>query len=105
MAPCLRGERFCFPFEQKEKRPCVFRGVISVSDPGVPNWLDPVGNSKGLICLRVLRPDRDPIVVLRKVKRADLRKHLPPTTPMVAPQERSEQLRRRMLATERRFRQ
>jgi hypothetical protein len=34
----------------------VFRAVISLKDPGVPNWLDPVGNSKGLICARILRP-------------------------------------------------
>jgi hypothetical protein len=83
----------------------VMRAVISVTDPGVPNWLDPVGNSKGLICARVLRPKTVPEVSLRKVKLAELREHLHPDTPHVSPEQRSESLRRRMLATARRFRE
>jgi hypothetical protein len=83
----------------------VFRAVISVTDPGVPNWLDPVGNSKGLICLRVLRPDSPPEVSCRKVKLAEIREHLHPETPVVTRMERSEALHRRMLATARRFRE
>jgi hypothetical protein len=82
-----------------------YRVVICVQDPGVPNWLDPVGNHKGLICARVLRPSSPPKVALEKVKLADLRSHLHPSTPVVTAAVRSESLRARMLATARRFRE
>ena len=45
----------------------VFRGVIAVNDPGVPNWLDPVGHGNGLICARVLYPKSTPEVTIRTV--------------------------------------
>ncbi|MET0659986.1 MAG: DUF1214 domain-containing protein [Steroidobacteraceae bacterium] len=83
----------------------VFRAVISVTDPGVPNWLDPVGNSKGLICARILRPEQPPQVSLKKVKLAQLREHLPADTPKITTAQRSASLRDRMLATARRFRE
>ena len=83
----------------------VFRAVISVSDPGVANWLDPVGNARGLICARVLSPKSAPEVRLRKVKLTDLRRHLPPETDFISPSQRSESLRARMLATARRYRE
>jgi hypothetical protein len=83
----------------------VFRAVISVSDPCVPNWLDPVGNQKGLICARVLRPKSPPKVTLKKVKLAELSRHVHPTTQVMTSAQRSESLRARMLATARRFRE
>ena len=83
----------------------VFRAVIAVRDPGVPNWLDPVGNHKGLICARVLRPNAAPAVSLRVVNIAELRKHMHSSTPLVSAAERSQALRARMLATLRRFRE
>jgi hypothetical protein len=83
----------------------IYRIVISVRDPGVPNWLDPVGNSKGLICARVLKPKSPPQVALKKVKLADLRRHLHPQTPVTTPLDRSAALRSRMLGTVRRFRE
>jgi hypothetical protein len=76
-----------------------------MNDPGVPNWLDPVGDSKGLICARVLRPLTAPAVRLRKVRTGDLRQHLHPQTAVMTPAERSRSLRSRMLATVRRFRE
>lgn len=83
----------------------VFRGVISVSDPGVPNWLDPVGHLNGTICGRVLYPTEAPTTTLRVVKLAELRKALHPQTPTVTPAQRSESLRRRMLSVRRRNRE
>jgi Protein of unknown function (DUF1214) len=83
----------------------VFRAVISLSDPGVPNWLDPVGNARGLICARVLRAKTAPKVALRKVKLSELRRELPTQTEHVTPIQRSELLRARMLATARRYRE
>jgi hypothetical protein len=83
----------------------VFRGVISVSDPGVPNWLDPVGHRNGLICARVLYPSATPEVTIRTVPLARLRQALHPGTPEVDGATRSESLRRRMLAVRHRFRE
>ncbi len=83
----------------------VFRAVISIDDPGVPNWLDPVGHRNGTICGRVLHPSTPPVTTLKVVKLADLRKHLHDSTPTVSAAARSESLRRRMLAVRRRFRE
>lgn len=83
----------------------VFRAVISVDDPGIDNWLDPVGNYRSLICARVLKPATAPTVTMRKVKLADLRAALPDGTVFLDPQQRHEQLRRRALGTYRRFRE
>lgn len=83
----------------------LYRIVISVADPGVPNWLDPVGNAKGLICARVLKPASRPEVALKKVRLAQLRNHLHPDTPAISPLDRSASLRSRMLGTVRRFRE
>jgi len=52
----------------------LYRIVISVADPGVPNWLDPVGNAKGLICARCSNRVA-PEVALKKVRLAQLRNH------------------------------
>lgn len=83
----------------------VFRAVIAAADPGVPNWLDPVGNSKGLICARILRPRSPPKVSLKKVPLGELRRHLHAGTPAVTAAERSASLHARMLATARRYRE
>jgi hypothetical protein len=83
----------------------VFRGVISLSDPGVPNWLDPVGHGDGTICARVLYPESAPIVTLRYVKFQDLRRELPATTPMINRSARNDSLRRRWLGVRRRYRE
>ena len=83
----------------------IFRAVISLADPGVANWLDPVGNSRGLICARVLRPKSPPKVSLRQVKLTELARHLHPQAPHITPAQRGDSLRARMLATARRYRE
>lgn len=83
----------------------VFRAVIARTDPGVPNWLDPAGHEGGLICGRVLRPEAPPVTTLTKVKLGELRTHLPASTRLVTPDERSATLRRRMLGVARRHRE
>jgi len=72
-----------------------FRAVIALEDPGVPNWLDPGGNSEGAIMLRWTEASSGPEPVLRLVDLADLRSELPPDTPSVSPDEREGQLRAR----------
>jgi len=83
----------------------VFRGVISLTDPGVPNWLDPVGHGNALICARVLYARTRPETSLRIVPLEHLRRELHSATPRVTPAQRSESLRRRMLAVRRRYRE
>ncbi len=70
-----------------------FRAVISVDDPGVPNWLDPGGNFEGSVMLRWTEASSGPAPTLRLVPLAEIRDHLPPSTATVTPEMRSAQLR------------
>ncbi|MGE0383975.1 MAG: hypothetical protein AB7Q97_04545 [Gammaproteobacteria bacterium] len=77
----------------------LFRGVIALADPGVPNWIDPAGTAKGTIMLRWYHADRHPLPEIERVPLAHLREHLPADTPVVAPAERAEVLKRRERAS------
>jgi hypothetical protein len=81
-----------------------FRAVIALQDPGVPNWLDPAGFTEGGIYGRWFDCDSAPTPVIKRVKFAELRAHLPPDTAIVTPEERAEELRRRVRACQRRKR-
>jgi hypothetical protein len=81
-----------------------FRAVIALTDPGVPNWLDPAGYTEGGIYGRWYDCDSEPTPTIARVKLADLRDHLPADTPAVTPEERAEELRRRVRACQRRRR-
>jgi hypothetical protein len=81
-----------------------FRAVISLTDPGVPNWLDPAGFQQGTIYGRWYDCDSTPTPTLKRVKFSELRDHLPADTPAVSPQERDEELRIRVRACQRRRR-
>jgi hypothetical protein len=81
-----------------------FRAVISLEDPGVPNWLDPAGFKQGTIYGRWYECDSEPTPTIRRVKFAELRDHLPPDTPTLTPEERAEELRRRVRGCQRRRR-
>jgi hypothetical protein len=81
-----------------------FRAVISLEDPGVPNWLDPAGYTEGGIYGRWYECDSEPVPTLKRVKLSELRDHLPADTPVVTPEERSEELRARVRACQRRRR-
>jgi hypothetical protein len=72
-----------------------FRAVLSHSDPGVANWLDPAGWPVGIILLRWYRPQIEQKVITSKVPFADLRRHLPKETAEVSPTERSQEIARR----------
>lgn len=81
-----------------------FRGVLSLTDPGVPNWLDTAGYRQGTIYGRWYDCDSHPLPTLKRVKFAELRDHLPPDTPVVTPEQRAEELRQRVRACQRRRR-
>ncbi len=72
-----------------------FRAVIAPEDPGVPNWLDTGGRLQGSLMLRWTEASSGPEPSLRLVPLAQLRDHLPATTPVVTPDERREALRLR----------
>jgi hypothetical protein len=79
------------------------RLVMSLSDPGVPNWVDPAGLTQGLAQWRWYLSDRFPVPEVRRVPLASLRDHLPAGTPHVTPAERAEHLARRERQVARRF--
>lgn len=81
-----------------------FRAVISLEDPGVPNWLDPAGFTEGTIYGRWYDADSCPTPTLKRVKFSELRDHLPDDTPVVSPEERAEELRQRVRGCQKRKR-
>lgn len=72
-----------------------FTCVLSLEDPGVPNWLDPDGFERGFLFVRWagLDPDappkRPPAIETRLIDVSDLRDHLPPGTRRIDPRERN----------------
>jgi hypothetical protein len=80
------------------------RAVIALEDPGVPNWLDPAGFKQGTIYGRWYDCDSSPTPIIRRVKLAEVRKHLPADTPTISPEERAAELRARVRAAQRRRR-
>jgi hypothetical protein len=81
----------------------VFRGVIAHEDPGIPNWIDTEGNTRGTLAVRFLYAEQTPRPVLSRVKFADLLDHLPAGTRRIGAEERSAVLARRNRALQRRY--
>jgi hypothetical protein len=71
------------------------RCVVALDDPGVPNWLDPIGIGFGVVLVRWYRAEHEPACGITKVKLADVRAHLPAETPVVTPAERQATIDRR----------
>lgn len=73
-----------------------YRLVLSLEDPGVPNWLDPAGHREGVIIYRYQNAaDENPVPTARLVKLAGLRDELPADTPVVSGIERAAQIEMR----------
>jgi hypothetical protein len=85
----LNGHQACIDADGR------FRAVISIADPGVPNWLDPGGRRRGLVQGRWFDSDSGPVPMIRRVQLRDLREHLPPDTRVIDADERAAQLRQR----------
>jgi hypothetical protein len=73
----------------------VLRIVVSERDPGVANWLDTAGYSRGVIQGRWTSCSEQPVPNVRKVALTDLRSSLPALTHLVTPDERTRQIRER----------
>jgi hypothetical protein len=80
------------------------RAIIALEDPGVPNWLDPAGFKQGTVYGRWYDADSYPTPVIKRVKLAELRQHLPQDTPVVTPEQRAEEIRIRIRGAQRRRR-
>ncbi len=79
------------------------RIVCSWRDPGVPNWLDASGRVLHLVAYRFFRPQRVPAKPkITTVPLAEVRRHLPPATASVTPEQRQRQLEQRLLSVYRR---
>lgn len=60
-----------------------FRAVLSLADPGVPNWLDAAGLPIGTALLRFYKADETVVPAVTKVPLAEVRQHLPAATPTI----------------------
>jgi len=61
----------------------VFRAVVAHLDPGVANWLDPVGHREGSMIYRWNMADATPVPKVRRVALSDLAAALPADTPRI----------------------
>lgn len=77
-----------------------FRAVVAMEDPGVPNWLDSQGFTRGMLVGRWYGAESHPMPTIRKVPLADVRKHLPSDTPAVSGAEREAVLRARNIGVQ-----
>jgi hypothetical protein len=80
------------------------RIVVAHRDPGLSNWLDTGGHVYGHIGMRWIMADSAPLPRTRLVKRADLDTVVPPNSRRIDAEGRREQLRRRKIGIDRRFR-
>ncbi len=79
------------------------RIVIAAEDPGVANWLDPVGNLKGVALVRWYFTKSYPTPATRVVKARDLRAELPADTTWLTADERRATIAKRRDAVLRRY--
>jgi hypothetical protein len=79
------------------------RIVVCADDPGVANWLDTTGISRGVVLLRWYHADRHPIPEARRLRASDLAEALPPATARLDPDERRRRLAARRDAVLRRY--
>jgi hypothetical protein len=77
-----------------------FRAVVALEDPGVPNWLDPCGHTRGTLIGRWYECSSTPMPSLRRVPRQRLRDLLPEATPICGAEQRRADLTRRRIGAQ-----
>jgi hypothetical protein len=75
-----------------------FRAVVSLADPGVPNWLDTAGFTEGTLWGRWYDCSSQPRPTIKRVPLSKVRDYLPGDTPHVTPEQRDAELRARVRA-------
>jgi len=90
-------------FQARPDEDGVVRLVVSARDPGVPNWIDSIGLTKGAMLLRLQKWRAEPHFETKVVNLADLRSVLHPSTPVITREERKASLRARRAAGLRRY--
>jgi hypothetical protein len=80
----------------------ILRIVVSAKDPGIPNWLDTAGYSRGIVEGRWMGCDSNPVPTIEKLPLADLRAHLPGDTPHVSAAQRDQSIRERRAVVQQR---
>ncbi len=80
------------------------RMVVSATDPGIQNWIDTAGHTRGHLTYRYVWTRDRPTPTARLVKLRDLRSLLPPETPTFDTADRKAQIAVRRTHVERRFR-
>jgi hypothetical protein len=80
----------------------VFRAVLCQRDPGIANWLDPGGYTRGPMIFRWLRASSAPVPSTRVVKYDEIDEALPDAA-RVTPEQRAATVARRRAAVRRRF--
>ena len=81
----------------------VFRAVVTHDDPGVANWLDPVGHAEGSLIYRWNMAEDTPIPTIRLLRRDELASALPADTRGVSRDERARTIEMRREGVRRRF--
>jgi hypothetical protein len=79
-----------------------FRAVLCARDPGIANWLDPAGFTRGPMIFRWLRADNAPVPDTRVLPYDDVATALPHAK-RVTPEQRADTIARRRAAVRRRF--
>ncbi|MCY4426814.1 MAG: DUF1214 domain-containing protein [Halieaceae bacterium] len=75
-----------------------FRAVVAQRDPGVANWLDPVGRTEFIVVFRNYREigeERISAPTIKRVKFSEIRDHLPTDTTEISTEERANKLEKR----------
>jgi hypothetical protein len=80
-----------------------FRAVVAHDDPGVPNWIDTMGHTKGPLLFRWVVADHGPQARTAVLPFAEIRQHLPAETPTVTAAERAAIIEARRRGVQRRF--
>jgi len=81
-----------------------FYAVVSLEDPGVPNWLDTAGFTEGTLWGRWYGCDSTPLPTIQRVRLAEIRNLLPSDTPAISTEQRAAELLTRVRAAQRRRR-
>lgn len=79
------------------------RVVVAADDPGVANWLDTTGLSRGVVLLRWYLADRHPVPDVKRMRTSELAEALPPETARVDRVERRRRLAARREAVLHRY--